>query len=93
MTGKHGRKVTARERRAVERRHGQLYDRWVFRNRREDDRYDDEDVAICWRCDGEGFGVVGLDWDNDDPINDDDGDAETCDCCGGSGLAEDCVYW
>jgi hypothetical protein len=57
----------------------------------DDDRLPKE--RVCWRCFGQGCGIVGTDWDNDDPLNIDDGDTETCNCCGGSGLAEDCVYW
>lgn len=60
-----------------------------------DDDYEDEDQGddYCWRCHGEGSGIVGTDWDNSDPINVDDGTIETCDCCGGTGLADDCSYW
>lgn len=47
----------------------------------------------CWRCLGDGCGIRGHDWDNDDPVNEPDGEVEECDCCGGSGCASDCVYW
>lgn len=57
----------------------------------DDDEFDSD--RFCWRCGGDGFGIVGSDWDNDDPINEDDGTIERCDCCGGTGLAEDCRYW
>lgn len=48
----------------------------------------------CWRCHGEGYGMVGLDWDSDDPINGPyDGESEWCSCCNGTGRAKDCTYW
>lgn len=48
----------------------------------------------CWHCGGEGAGIVGSDWDSDDPINGPyDGDVEDCPCCGGSGRAKDCTFW
>ena len=57
-----------------------------------DDDYDDE--SRCWQCGGQGWGIVGVDWDCDDPINGPyDGECETCPCCGGSGQADDCTYW
>jgi len=56
----------------------------------EDDDYEYE----CWRCHGEGWGIVGVDWDSDDYINGPyDGEVVECDCCHGSGLAKDCWYW
>jgi len=61
------------------------YDPWD-----EDDRGDD----TCWRCGGEGYGLIGADWDCDDPLNGPyDGEIEECNCCGGSGKAEDVRYW
>lgn len=43
---------------------------------------------------GEGYGIVGTDWDSDDPINGPyDGEIERCNNCRGSGLAKDCTYW
>ena len=54
----------------------------------------DDEERRCWRCGGEGYGMVGLDWDSDDPINGPyDGEVVKCNCCGGSGLAKDCWYW
>lgn len=47
----------------------------------------------CWQCGGEGWGVRGDDWMNDDPVNDADGVIERCPCCHGSGKAKDCCYW
>jgi hypothetical protein len=59
----------------------------------DDDLVPDPD-ADCWRCHGEGWGMVGCDWDSDDPINGPyNGEIERCNCCGGSGLAKDCWYW
>lgn len=48
----------------------------------------------CWYCGGEGWGIVGTDWDSDDPINGPyDGETERCPNCHGSGKAEDCWFW
>lgn len=56
--------------------------------------YGDEETALCWRCGGDGWGIVGTDWDTDDAINGPyDGEVERCPCCGGSGKAKDCEYW
>lgn len=57
------------------------------------DFYCDDERDLCHFCGGAGSGVVGDDWDNDDPINVDDGTFETCPCCGGSGRADDCTFW
>lgn len=54
----------------------------------------DDESSCCWRCGGDGVGIIGVDWDADDPINGPyDGELEVCDCCDGSGLATDCRYW
>lgn len=46
----------------------------------------DEPRSTCHYCGGEGFGIVGVDWDSDDPINGPyDGDIEQCPYCNGSG--------
>jgi hypothetical protein len=58
--------------------------------------YDDDGNPTheCYYCRGEGWGVVGCDWDSDDPINGPyDGDVQRCPCCHGSGLAKDCTFW
>ncbi len=53
----------------------------------------DED-RFCHYCDGEGFGIVGTDWDCSDGVNGPyDGEVERCPCCGGSGMAKDCAFW
>lgn len=50
--------------------------------------------ACCHYCGGEGYGVVGCDWDSDDPINGPyDGEIEKCPCCGGTGRGKDCTFW
>lgn len=50
--------------------------------------------GCCHTCGGEGWGVVGSDWDSDDPINGPyDGEIERCPNCRGSGKAKDCTYW
>lgn len=59
-----------------------------------DDDYDDGEERACWHCGGEGWGIVGTDWDSDDPINGPyDGEIQRCTCCNGSGLAKDCTWW
>ena len=61
----------------------------------DDDYADDfDELDRCHYCCGEGWGIVGTDWDSDDAINGPyDGETQRCPCCGGSGLAEDCIFW
>lgn len=48
----------------------------------------------CHTCDGDGWGIVGADWDSDDPINGPyDGEIEKCPNCHGTGLEKDCWFW
>ena len=59
-----------------------------------DEYTDSDDYEPCWQCNGQGWGIVGVDWDSDDPINGPyDGEFERCPCCGGSGDGKDCTYW
>lgn len=59
-----------------------------------DDEYDrDPESDYCWTCGGEGWGVRGEDWTNDDSVNDPDGEIERCPNCRGSGSADDVWYW
>lgn len=59
----------------------------------DDDRYEDEG-DWCYYCGGEGWGIVGCDWDSHDPINGPyPGEVEKCPCCNGSGDAKDCTFW
>lgn len=54
----------------------------------------DPDGRACHYCRGEGWGIVGTDWDSDDSINGPyPGEDEKCPCCGGSGAAADCTFW
>lgn len=58
----------------------------------------DDDCPVCsppcHYCHGEGYGIVGCDWDSDDPINGPyNGDIQKCPCCGGSGESKDCTFW
>jgi len=56
------------------------------------DDYDDDD-RDCSFCGGEGWGIVGTDWDTDDAINGPyDGEIEKCPNCGGSGDADDMTF-
>lgn len=57
-----------------------------------DDCFDDDPEKPCWRCNGEGYGIVGHDWSAIVGLSN-DGEVERCKCCGGSGLAKDCTYW
>jgi len=48
----------------------------------------------CHYCDGNGYGIVGVDWDCDDGVNGPfDGAIQKCPCCRGSGLEKDCTFW
>lgn len=50
--------------------------------------------TLCHYCGGDGYGIVGTDWDSDDPVNGPyDGEIEKCPCCNGSGKAKDCTFW
>ena len=64
--------------------------------------FDDDDLSDynaaddypCYYCDGDGWGIVGVDWDSDDCINGPyDGDIERCPCCGGTGRGRDESFW
>jgi hypothetical protein len=58
------------------------------------DDLDEEEHAACHYCDGDGWGIVGLNWDCDDPVNGPyDGEIEVCPCCGGSGKEADATFW
>ena len=61
----------------------------------EDPGFDeDDDERDCSYCGGEGWGIVGTDWDTDDAINGPyDGEIEKCPNCGGSGDADDMTFW
>jgi len=55
---------------------------------------DDKADGICPHCDGDGFGIVGVDWDCEDGINGPyDGDTERCPWCYGSGKMSDVWLW
>lgn len=55
---------------------------------------DDPDLELCHTCGGDGWGIVGVDWDSDDYINGPyDGEVTPCPNCGSSGLEKDCTYW
>jgi DnaJ-class molecular chaperone len=59
-----------------------------------DGSIDDPHRKTCHYCDGDGWGLVGVDWDSDDPINGPyDGQSQRCPCCHGSGKAEDETFW
>ena len=64
---------------------------------KDDDHYGGDDYTddpTCHYCGGDGYGIVGTDWDSDDPINGPyDGEIERCPCCGGTGKASDCRFW
>lgn len=59
-----------------------------------DEMVDDDDERVCSYCGGEGFGIVGVDWDTDDAINGPyDGEIERCPNCAGSGDGDDMTFW
>lgn len=54
----------------------------------------EDENDFCSYCGGQGWGIVGVDWDTDDVINGPyDGDIEDCPNCHGSGKAEDMTFW
>lgn len=56
--------------------------------------YDTLEDSRCHYCGGDGWGIVGTDWDSDDPINGPyPGEIQQCPCCNGSGDADDCTFW
>jgi hypothetical protein len=78
-----------KEREGMDRMGNRIY----FDDNEPDDSYWDESCD-CHYCGGEGWGIVGTDWDSDDPINGPyPGEIERCPCCGGSGDADDCTFW
>jgi hypothetical protein len=58
-----------------------------------DDFDGDPDDLRCHYCRGEGWGIIGCDWDSDDPVNEFPGEIQRCPCCYGSGKADDCTFW
>jgi hypothetical protein len=55
---------------------------------------EDDALGRCHFCDGDGWGIVGVNWDCEDPINGPyDGETEPCPCCGGTGLEDDAIFW
>ncbi len=51
-------------------------------------------MGPCTYCDGDGFGIVGTDWDCEDGINGPyDGETEECPNCHGTGRAKDMAFW
>lgn len=55
---------------------------------------DDPDTQPCHTCRGDGYGIVGTDWDCTDGINGPyPGETEKCWNCHGSGLEKDCWIW
>jgi hypothetical protein len=68
----------------------------VLLNYYEDDEPDDlwwDDRELCSYCGGDGWGIVGCDWDSDDYINGPfHGEIQQCPCCNGSGKAEDMTF-
>ena len=53
-----------------------------------------DDCWPCHTCHGEQWGIIGGDWESEDPINGPyEGDIERCPNCGGTGKEKDCTYW
>lgn len=62
----------------------------------DDDYEDDFDYQdnLCPYCNGDGWGLVGVDWDCEDGINGPfDGESQQCPWCHGSGKANDVDVW
>jgi hypothetical protein len=67
-----------------------------------DDEYPDCDCGddecpqcgkFCTECGGDGWGIIGDDFTNIDPLYFADGTITKCPNCHGSGLAKDMTYW
>lgn len=52
----------------------------------------DEGPDQCWRCGGDGY-IDGVEMAEYDPLWYDATAFYKCNCCGGSGNADDCTYW
>ncbi len=75
-------------RRAMRRAH------WVTHADADYDMDDDPATEPCHYCHGDGFGIVGLDWDGADGVNGPyEGECETCPCCNGSSKEADATFW
>lgn len=58
------------------------------------DPEEEEDSELCPHCNGDGWGLVGVDWDCEDGINGPyDGESQRCPWCNGSGKAKDVSVW
>lgn len=79
----------AKKQRREERRHFKHHG-WC----NDDNDYYDDDPSwdCCWRCAGDGY-IDGAEMAEQDPLWYDAEDVYTCNCCGGSGNADDCTYW
>lgn len=53
---------------------------------------DSDGYWCCWRCGGDGY-IDGAELADEDPLWYDAKKIYTCNCCGGSGSADDCTYW
>ena len=58
-----------------------------------DDDLDWDEESDCRTCGGDGWGVVGDDWDAADPFWDIPRTIQRCPNCRGSGLAKDQQFW
>ena len=65
---------------------------WAHYEMYGDDDCDDGSRADCWRCGGEGY-IDGEEMAEYDPLWYDSSEIYECNCCGGSGSADDCRYW
>lgn len=58
------------------------------------DDYESDPDAPCTECHGDGWGILGDDFANTDPLWDGpDGQVIRCPNCHGSGKAKDMTYW
>ena len=60
----------------------------------QDGSYKDDEDELCSHCSGDGWGIVGVDWDCEDGVNGPyDNESEKCPWCNGSGQAKDITIW
>lgn len=83
--------VAARRSKKERRKQARSDKYWCDRNDYDDEYISGEDQA-CWRCGGDGY-IDGEDLADSDPLWYDRNEFYKCNCCLGSGNADDCTYW
>ncbi len=88
----HRARLAKKERR--QQRRDEIMNAWAHHLLYPDDDFecDDGSRAECWRCGGDGY-IDGEEMAERDPLWYDRNEVYKCDCCGGSGSADDCTYF